>query len=104
MGCATNAERANVEIVLRLGGIADFFRVVVDGHQVARPKPFPDIYLRAAELLGAAPKTAWSLKIPTPALQPEFARSALRVIRSLQANVYFMPIRVDLAKYLTGLA
>ena len=34
----------------------------------------------------------------------EFARSALRVIRSLQANVYFMPIRVDLAKYLTGLA
>jgi HAD superfamily hydrolase (TIGR01509 family) len=56
MGCATNAERANVEIVLRLGGIADFFRVVVDGHQVARPKPFPDIYLRAAELLGAAPE------------------------------------------------
>ena len=34
----------------------------------------------------------------------EFAKSALRVIRSLQANVYFMPIRVDLAKYLTGLA
>jgi len=54
MGCATNAERANVEIVLRLGGVAEFFRVVVDGHQVSRPKPFPDIYLRAAELLGAA--------------------------------------------------
>ena len=34
----------------------------------------------------------------------EFARSALRVIRSLQANVYFMPIRVDLVEYLTGLA
>jgi len=55
-GCATNAERANVDIVLRLGGIAEFFRVVVDGHQVSRPKPFPDIYLRAAELLGAAPR------------------------------------------------
>ena len=53
-GCATNAEAANVEIVLRLGGLSEFFRVIVDGHQVARPKPFPDIYLRAAELLGAA--------------------------------------------------
>jgi beta-phosphoglucomutase len=55
-GCATNAERANVEIVLQLGGIAEFFKVVVDGHQVSRPKPFPDIYLRAAELLSAAPE------------------------------------------------
>ena len=50
--CATNAERANVEYVLRLGGIAEYFPVVVDGHQVQRAKPFPDIYLRAAELLG----------------------------------------------------
>jgi beta-phosphoglucomutase len=55
-GCATNAEPANVEYVLRLGGLAEFFPVVVDGHQVQRPKPFPDIYLRAAELLGAAPE------------------------------------------------
>jgi len=55
-GCATNAEAANVEYVLRLGGIADFFRVVVDGHQVQRAKPFPDIYLRAAELLRASPQ------------------------------------------------
>jgi beta-phosphoglucomutase-like phosphatase (HAD superfamily) len=28
----------------------------VDGHQVARPKPHPDIYLRAAELLGVPPE------------------------------------------------
>jgi HAD superfamily hydrolase (TIGR01509 family) len=55
-GCATNAERANVDIVLQLGSIAEYFRVVVDGHQVSRPKPFPDIYLRAAELLGASPE------------------------------------------------
>jgi beta-phosphoglucomutase family hydrolase len=55
-GCATNAERANVDVVLQLGAIAEFFRVIVDGHQVSRPKPFPDIYLRAAELLGASPE------------------------------------------------
>jgi beta-phosphoglucomutase-like phosphatase (HAD superfamily) len=45
-----------VDIVLQLGSIAEYFRVVVDGHQVSRPKPFPDIYLRAAELLGASPE------------------------------------------------
>jgi len=28
---------------------------VVDGHQVRRPKPFPDIYLRAAQLLDTPP-------------------------------------------------
>jgi beta-phosphoglucomutase-like phosphatase (HAD superfamily) len=33
-----------------------YFDAVVDGYQVTRPKPFPDIYLRAAELLGAAPE------------------------------------------------
>ena len=28
---------------------------IVDGHQVEHPKPAPDIYLRVAEQLGAAP-------------------------------------------------
>ena len=32
-----------------------YFDVVVDGHQVRRPKPFPDVYERAAELLGVSP-------------------------------------------------
>ena len=40
---------------------------------------------------------------PTLEWNREFAQSAVSLIRSLDANVYFMPIRVDLAKYLTGL-
>ena len=55
MAVATNAERANVDFVLDGAGIRDYFRVVLDGGQVRRPKPAPDIYLRAAELLGAPP-------------------------------------------------
>jgi beta-phosphoglucomutase-like phosphatase (HAD superfamily) len=43
------------EFVLEHAGLRRFFRAVVDGHQVPRPKPDPEIYLRAAELLGAAP-------------------------------------------------
>jgi beta-phosphoglucomutase len=61
VGLATNAERANVDFVLdgvKVGGspLRSCFRAIVDGQQVSRPKPAPDIYLRAAELLGAGPR------------------------------------------------
>ena len=49
---ASNAEPANVAFILDGVGLRDRFQVIVDGHQVERPKPAPDIYLRAAELLG----------------------------------------------------
>ncbi len=52
---ATNAEPANVEFVLREGDLVRYFRFLVDGQQVANPKPYPDVYLRAAELLGVEP-------------------------------------------------
>jgi beta-phosphoglucomutase family hydrolase len=53
---ASNAEPANIEFVLEGADLRRHFQVVVDGHQVSRPKPWPDIYLKAAELLGAAPE------------------------------------------------
>ncbi|MFB3779520.1 MAG: HAD family hydrolase [Bryobacteraceae bacterium] len=55
MAVATNGERANAEFVLEGGEVRRYFRVVVDGGQVSRPKPDPEIYLRAAELLGMPP-------------------------------------------------
>lgn len=51
----TNAEPANIEFVLKHFNLAKYFSVVVDGHQVSRPKPFPDIYVRCAEQLGFSP-------------------------------------------------
>lgn len=53
---ATNAEPANVRFILDAAHLGQFFRAVVDGHQVSKPKPAPDIYLRAAEILGAKPE------------------------------------------------
>ena len=41
--------------------------------------------------------------VPTLEWNRSFAVSAIGVIRSLEANVYFMPIRVNLTKYLEGL-
>jgi beta-phosphoglucomutase family hydrolase len=55
MALATNAEPENVNFVLDRAGLRQYFRVVVDGHQVSQPKPHPEIYLRAAELLRIAP-------------------------------------------------
>ena len=54
-GLASNAEPANIDFVLDGANIRSRFDAIVDGHQVERPKPHPDIYLRAAELLGFAP-------------------------------------------------
>lgn len=36
-------------------GVADAFSVVVSSHEVAHAKPHPDVFLRAAELLGCEP-------------------------------------------------
>jgi beta-phosphoglucomutase len=53
---ASNAEELNVSFVLDSAKLRPNFRAVVDGHQVSNPKPAPDVFLKAAELLGAAPQ------------------------------------------------
>jgi beta-phosphoglucomutase family hydrolase len=55
LAVASNAEPENVAFVLDRAGLRGYFRVVVDGHQAIHPKPHPEIYLRAAALLAAAP-------------------------------------------------
>lgn len=51
----SNAEPANIGFVLDGAGLRRHFRAIVDGDQVANAKPHPDIYLKAARLLGAKP-------------------------------------------------
>jgi HAD superfamily hydrolase (TIGR01509 family) len=52
---ATNAEPPNVDFLLDQTGLRPYFQVILNGHQVSRPKPDPEIYLLAAELLGIEP-------------------------------------------------
>lgn len=56
LAIASNAEAANVDFVLDAAGLRSFFRVVMNGAQVTHPKPDPEIYLRVAEGLHAAPE------------------------------------------------
>ncbi|MEP6714717.1 MAG: beta-phosphoglucomutase family hydrolase [Terriglobia bacterium] len=53
---ATNAEPPNVDFILDEAGLRHYFRATVDGHQVEHPKPHPEVYLRAADLLGMEPQ------------------------------------------------
>jgi beta-phosphoglucomutase len=56
IGLATNAEKANVDFVLDEAGIRDYFQVTLNGDQVKRPKPDPEIYLLSARLLNTQPE------------------------------------------------
>ncbi len=51
----SNAESENIDFVLDRFDLRKYFDVVVNGYQVKRPKPEPDIYLKAAQLLEVAP-------------------------------------------------
>ena len=52
----SSAPRANVDLCLAALDLADYFLATVSGEDVRRGKPAPDIFLRAAEGLGAAPE------------------------------------------------
>lgn len=52
----SNAEPANVEFTLREANLRHYFRFTLDGSQVKNPKPHPEIYLKAAEMLGVEPR------------------------------------------------
>lgn len=56
MAIATGGTRMVVEKTLQAVGISDWFDEVVTADDVVEGKPAPDIFLRAAELLGVAPE------------------------------------------------
>ncbi|ADE54587.1 HAD family hydrolase [Coraliomargarita akajimensis] len=55
MAIATGSETWVAERILGTLGIRDWFQAVVGADDVQRPKPAPDSYLKAAELIGVSP-------------------------------------------------
>jgi len=55
LGVASNSSRESVATVLRRLGVGEGFGAVVGAEDVRRHKPHPEVYLRAAALLGVAP-------------------------------------------------
>jgi HAD superfamily hydrolase (TIGR01509 family) len=62
VGLASNSPREFVDLALRLAGMNGAFDVTVAGDEVPLPKPAPDVYLRAAELLATPPQDCVALE------------------------------------------
>lgn len=52
---AIGSSSRNARLILEKLGIVGLFDVIVDGSMVARSKPFPDVFLKASELLNLPP-------------------------------------------------
>jgi beta-phosphoglucomutase len=98
---ATNGEPANVDFVLDRAGIRPYFQAVVTGHQVHHPKPHPEIYQRAAELLDT--DAANCIVFEDSATGVEAARAAgmrIALLRTTHDNLPGVGISAD--NFLSG--
>jgi beta-phosphoglucomutase len=96
---ATNAERANVDFVLDGAGLRPCFEAIVDGSQVERPKPAPDVYLRAAELLTIPPRDCIVFE-DSPVGVAAAVTAGMRVVGVLTHAPALKDVRFSVANFL----
>ena len=78
--CAVaTSSTTSVPVKLQDTGIGHFFCHVVTRDEVARGKPHPDVYLKAAEQLGLAPSRCLAVEDSEPGLQAALA-SGMQVV------------------------
>lgn len=56
MAIASSTTIENIHLIVGSLGIADYFKAVITGHDVTEGKPSPQVFLLAAQRLGAEPK------------------------------------------------
>jgi HAD superfamily hydrolase (TIGR01509 family) len=79
LGLASSSSRPLIDLALELSGLAEMFRATVSSEEVERGKPAPDVYLRAAELLGVDPKTCVAIEDSSNGIRAGVA-AGMRVI------------------------
>lgn len=62
IGVATSSSTKRATQKLQDGGIFQYFKTIIGGEQVAKSKPNPDIFLRAAAVLGARAEKCLALE------------------------------------------
>jgi HAD superfamily hydrolase (TIGR01509 family) len=62
LGLASGSVHAVIEEVLALEGLRPHFKAIASVQDVPRPKPAPDVFLRAADLLGVNPRACCVLE------------------------------------------
>ncbi|GAB3265842.1 HAD family hydrolase [Chitinimonas naiadis] len=70
---ATSTRRERADQKLSHSGLIKYFPVVVTGSDIEHPKPAPDIYLKAAGLLGVDPRHCLVLEDSEPGVRAALA-------------------------------
>jgi HAD superfamily hydrolase (TIGR01509 family) len=77
IACASGADRFKVEMQLSKVGLMDYFDgCIFSGHEMARTKPAPDVYLAAALHLQAPPAQCLVIEDSVTGVQAGFAAGA----------------------------
>jgi HAD superfamily hydrolase (TIGR01509 family) len=79
LALASGSEPLVVEEVLRFKMLRRFFTTVTTASEVKNGKPAPDIFLRAAQLLGVEPRECWVIEDSKPGVAAGLA-AGMRVI------------------------
>ena len=79
LAVASNAPRSHLLAGLRRTGLTEMFDAVLGVDDVENPKPSPDLYLRACELLGVPPAQAVALEDSPPGVAAARAAGMLVV-------------------------
>ncbi len=69
MAVASSAICKNIEFALEALGYRKYFRPIVSGDEVQRPKPDPEIYLKAAAKLGVEPADSVAFEDSFPGIE-----------------------------------
>lgn len=101
MGLASNAEPANVELIVEEAGIRPFFKAIVDGHQVLNPKPHPQIYLKVADILGIAPANCIVFEDSHTGVEAGLA-AGMRVVGFRTTHDYLPGTSITVDNFLSG--
>jgi beta-phosphoglucomutase len=56
LGLGSNSIRSSVELMMEKSNLRQYLDIMVSNEDVSKPKPHPDIYLKAAAELGVAPE------------------------------------------------
>lgn len=76
----TSSSRRTVERYLDIAGIRDSFDAVVTRDDVARGKPYPDLYWLAAERLGVSPDACVAIEDSSPGVTAAYAAGTTTIM------------------------
>jgi HAD superfamily hydrolase (TIGR01509 family) len=98
---ASQSSRRWVEASLRAIGLDGHISTLITAAEVARGKPAPDIYLRAAEMLGTPPEACLAIEDSQPGVAAGVA-AGMRVVQ-LRATSHAAPPQPDVLAVIDSL-